>query len=178
MKLKLLEIISNVDSSEPLIRGAIAAVVLLAPFAFSPAVVAYDRSDLEDLLDNNSCRRCDLRNADLEGRNLRGADLEDADLRGADLRNTDLRGADLQDANLEDADLEDANLRDANLRNANLRDTDLRDADLRDARLNGADLNNAIVNRGTRGLEDYRDGNNINYRDRSYSDRDAEREIE
>ncbi|HIK30708.1 MAG TPA: pentapeptide repeat-containing protein [Oscillatoriales cyanobacterium M59_W2019_021] len=167
--------VSNYSFSPQWVRRTIAATVLLLPLAFAAEVRAYDRSDLEDLLDTNSCRRCDLRGADLEGRNLRGADLEDADLRGADLENADLRGADLQDANLREADLEGASLRDANLKNADLRDTDLRDADLRNVRLNGADLNNAIVNRGTRGLGDDRDGND---RDWNNQNNDAEREIE
>ena len=92
----------------------------------------------------------------LERDTLRGADLRDADLSYANLYEANLEGADLGEANLYEARLRRANLTDANLSCANLTDAnlvraDLRGADLRGANLTRADLKYANIIR-TRGI--------------------------
>ncbi len=62
-------------------------------------VGAYDEFDLNDLLKNKECQKCDLTNAFLKGANLTGADLTGVNLQNAKLAGTDLRDANLMNAN-------------------------------------------------------------------------------
>lgn len=111
---------------------------------------AFNQKDLEQLLETNDCRFCDLRDADLSGTDLSGAilsgaDLSDANLADANLSNAKLIDAQLISTNLSGANLIGANLTKALLNNANLLDADLTGttlilADLKDADLMGANL--------------------------------------
>lgn len=165
-------------------KRLLGATVFLTLISFMLPAQAFNRSDLNRLLETGQCRRCDLRDADLERVNLSRADLRSANLEGANLSRTNLSSANLQNANLkqanlrqanlrnarledanleranlQNADLRDANLEDANLERANLQDADLRNANLEDARLRNADLRNADLRNADLDDADLRDAN-------------------
>mgnify|MGYP005843651727 CR=1 FL=1 len=165
-------------------KRLLGATVFLTLISFMLPAQAFNRSDLNRLLETGQCRRCDLRDADLERVNLSRADLRNANLEGANLSITNLSSANLQDANLkranlrqaslrsanleeanleranlQNADLRDANLEDANLERANLQDADLRNANLEDARLRNANLRNADLRDADLDDADLRDAN-------------------
>lgn len=98
--------------------------------------VAYDKGNLDRLLNKNSCPGCNLSGADLSGTNLEYADLS---------------GANLSGANLSSAMLVEANLTNADLSGADLNGATLRGADLSGAVLNGAGVVGAYF-LGTKGL--------------------------
>jgi hypothetical protein len=106
---------------------------------------AFNQKDLDQLLETNDCRFCDLRDADLSGTDLSGAilsgaDLSDANLADANLSNAKLIDAQLIGTNLSGANLIGANLTKALLSHANLLNADLSDANLILANLEDADL--------------------------------------
>lgn len=99
--------------------------IALAAIAFVAPARAYNPVDLEYLLREGSCIRCDLakanlQNANLAGINLYGAYLWQANLRGANLADANLSGAYLQEANMQGAELKGTNLAGANLWEANM----------------------------------------------------------
>ncbi|MEQ8537682.1 MAG: pentapeptide repeat-containing protein [Coleofasciculus sp. D1-CHI-01] len=104
---------------------------------------AFNQKDLDQLLETNDCRFCDLRDADLSGTELSGAILSGADLSGANLAEANLSGAKLIDAQLIGTNLSGANLIGANLIKALLNKANLLDADLMGATLFLADLQDA-----------------------------------
>ncbi len=105
--------------------------------------------NMEQLLDNNHCYRCNLAGVDLSGK-----DLEDVDLEGADLSHANLRGADLEGANLKGAILIGADLQ-----NAELAKADFYKADLTGADLTGADFEEALFDETVMvGVEGYQQG--------------------
>ncbi|MEQ9235835.1 pentapeptide repeat-containing protein [Coleofasciculus sp. E2-BRE-01] len=109
---------------------------------------AFNPKDLEQLIETNDCRFCDLRDADLSGSDLSGAilsgaDLSDANLAEANLSNAKLIDAQLIGTNLSGANLIGANLTKALLSHANLLNADLSDANLILANLEDADLTGA-----------------------------------
>lgn len=115
---------------------------------------AYSNSDqatqIEQLLEDNTCIQCDLRQADLSGAdleeaNLEGANLEGADLSGANLKGAYLVGVNLDQANLSEANLSRARLTLATLQNANLSQSTLNIANLQNVLLQNADLSGAEV---------------------------------
>ncbi|HEY9646628.1 MAG TPA: pentapeptide repeat-containing protein [Chroococcidiopsis sp.] len=102
---------------------------------------------IAQLLDTQSCPRCDLRNAELSGANLSDANLEGANLEGANLTGTDLGEAYLTGANLNRANLTGADLRSARLPLTTLVEANLQDANISFADLQWADLRSAnLVN--------------------------------
>jgi len=88
---------------------------------------------LQNLQNDDSGERADLRMANLGWANLHLVNLNEADLRWAILSGADLSGADLSGADLRWASLSWASLREASLSKA-----DLREANLRGANLSGA----------------------------------------
>jgi uncharacterized protein YjbI with pentapeptide repeats len=119
------------------------------------AIAANTAAQTQQLLDTNSCIRCDLRGADLrgadledsnlEGANLQGANLAEAKLEGSYLVGANLSGATLTETNLHHAwlalaSLANANLEGSNLQGASLQGTDLQSANLRNSQLGGARL--------------------------------------
>jgi len=123
--------------------GAAALVAPLAALAIPTAVV--------QLLDEGSCRGCDLMRADLAQARLARADLHQAKLEGANLSGADLDGANLSRSDLSFASLHGASLRGANLLGARLHGTDLRGADLSGAHLDPSGLATAHW-QGAKGL--------------------------
>ena len=123
--------------------GAAALVAPLAALALPTAVV--------QLLDQGSCRGCDLIRADLAQARLARADLHQAKLEGANLSGADLDGANLSRSDLSFASLHGASLRGANLLGARLHGTDLRGADLSGAHLDPSGLATAHW-QGAKGL--------------------------
>lgn len=117
--------------------------------------VAGDRAaQLQQLLENKTCVRCDLQGVDLSDAKLRDANLMGANLEGADLAGANLAGANLLAANLDNAnltaarltaDLNLATLNAANLTEANLEGSSLRYANLQGAILNQAELKLATL---------------------------------
>lgn len=97
-------------------------------------------SNLEQLLDTNSCYGCDLSGLDLVRESLENADLEKANLSGSNLEKADLEGA-----NLKGAILVGANLKKANLNNADLYKANLTGADLTGARQKNVSFDNALL---------------------------------
>lgn len=90
---------------------------------------------VQQLMDTDSCIRCDLSNADLSGLDLDKANLEGAILSGANLAEADLSGAylvgaDLIGVNLTKTDLSRAKLGLANLAGATMEAVDLHAASL------------------------------------------------
>ncbi len=81
-------------------------VIICSLFLFNSPSYAFNQADLDQLLQNNICEKCDLSDAELRDAELRDADLSNADLRGADLRDADLSNADLRGAELSNADLQ------------------------------------------------------------------------
>ncbi len=69
-------------------------VIICSLFLFNSPSYAFNQADLDQLLQNKICEKCDLSDADLRDANLRDANLRDANLRGADLRDADLSNAD------------------------------------------------------------------------------------
>lgn len=115
---------------------------------------------VQQLMETNSCIRCDLSNADLSGLDLDKANLEGSNLSGANLANADLSGAylvgaDLIGANLTETDLSRAKLGLANLASARMDAVDLhaaslplanlQDTTMIKAKLDGANLTGAYL---------------------------------
>jgi len=101
--------------------AGLGVIILLLPVAGH----CFVQSDLDKLLNTNTCMNCDLTEADLSGKNLSKAVLDGAKLSRANLTNTimrmtDLEGADLSDANLTYTVFEAADLYRANFTGANL----------------------------------------------------------
>lgn len=99
----------------------------------------------QQLIDTNSCIRCDLSGVDLSGvdlekANLEGAILSNANLAEADLSEAYLVGADLRSANLTETDFSRAKLGLANLAGATMNTVDLHAASLPLANLQDATL--------------------------------------
>ncbi|MFM7085459.1 MAG: pentapeptide repeat-containing protein [Cyanobium sp.] len=117
----------------------------------APPVQAAAMEPLLQLLEQRSCRECQLQDADLVQ-----ADLRDTDLRRARLQRANLSGARLDGARLEGADLSFTSLQGASLRGADLRGARLEGTDLRSSDLSGAQLDPAALARshwqGARGV--------------------------
>ncbi|NET01151.1 MAG: hypothetical protein F6K62_21290 [Sphaerospermopsis sp. SIO1G2] len=101
---------------------------------------ANNHQSIQQLLADNKCENCNLRNAGLVMANLSGADLRGADLSGANLSRANLSGANLTGANLSGASLFGANLTNAQLISANLMGADLRTSYLMNVNLTNANL--------------------------------------
>ena len=74
------------------LRAAFISILILST-TDSGKCWAFDEGDLEQLLEKNSCRECDLRGADLREAKLRGADLVGSMLQKARLGGAKLDGA-------------------------------------------------------------------------------------
>lgn len=98
---------------------------------------------VQQLLSNKECIRCNLQGADLSGADLRFANLEGANLEGANLQKAQLKQAYLVGANLSEANLIEADLNSANLTLAKLPNSVLKNADLKGVNLQAADLEKA-----------------------------------
>lgn len=119
----------------------IAALLATTACLFAaPPSIAYDASQLVQLLGSNACVDCDLTGVDLTNVSLVAADLAGADLKGALLNYADLAGADLTGADLTGAFVQNTNMTDAILVGALLTFVDLRYSNL-----TGADLTGALV---------------------------------
>jgi uncharacterized protein YjbI with pentapeptide repeats len=106
---------------------------------------AGDRAaQLQQLLENKTCVRCDLQGVDLSDAKLRNANLMGANLAGANLAGANLAGANLLAANLDNANLTEARLT-ANLILATLDAANLTEANLEAASLHYASLQDAIL---------------------------------
>ncbi|MBD2091681.1 pentapeptide repeat-containing protein [Microcoleus sp. FACHB-1515] len=101
------------------------AIVLLVFWVWIPPAQAANLDQMQKLLQERICVKCDLS----------GADLKDADLRGVNLNHANLQRANLEGANLAAANLRDADLRKANLTLANLVATDFSGANLKEANI-------------------------------------------
>ena len=108
---------------------------------------------LIQLLQERSCRGCELADVDLVHADLRDADLSNAKLRRANLGQAQLDGADLSGADLSFTSLRGASLRGSKLTGSLLYGTDLRDADLTGAQLSPDALNQAHW-QGAQGIAD------------------------
>ena len=80
----------------PLLSLATLILILTVPNILGGRCWAFDEGDLEQLLEKNSCRECDLRGADLREAKLRGADLVGSMLQKARLGGAKLDGARLE----------------------------------------------------------------------------------
>jgi len=123
-------------------------LTLLLVFISSEGLVsspsyAFKQIDLDQLLTDNKCKHCDLREANLIGVNIEKADLQGANLQGANLLGSRLTGANLQGANLQGANLGGSVIEKANLQGANLTKTDLTISDFKGANLQGANFTGA-----------------------------------
>ncbi|MEM9484925.1 MAG: pentapeptide repeat-containing protein [Cyanobacteria bacterium P01_F01_bin.116] len=140
---------------EQLATGDIAAIKTILT---EPTVSV--ENPVQQLMETNSCIRCDLSNADLSGLDLDKANLEGSNLSGANLANADLSGAylvgaDLIGANLTETDLSRAKLGLANLASARMDAVDLhaaslplanlQDTTMIKAKLGGANLTGAYL---------------------------------
>ncbi|PCI29137.1 MAG: low-complexity protein [SAR324 cluster bacterium] len=119
--------------------------LLLCSFYFHMPLVAYEKQDLQRLLETGACNECNLENVNLRGKELSGFQLVGANLNGADLRETDLSGANLSGASMRRVRLAQADLSGANLRRADLLGTSLYlvkllGTDLRDSNLQHLDI--------------------------------------
>jgi len=98
------------------------------------------QNNIDMLMQENSCRGCNLEEADLNRMDLSGADLSGAKLNGASFFLSDL-----SDANLSGADLQNAQFGGADLANADLSNADLRGAVLGGAYLQGSNMEGARI---------------------------------
>jgi uncharacterized protein YjbI with pentapeptide repeats len=133
-----------------------------------PSLTAISSSDqasqIQQLLKNKVCIRCNLRGADLskadlEDANLEGANLQDAKLSEANLKNSYLIGANLSGAVLTSADLSNAradlasfsgaNLEKAKINTASLQFVDLTGANLSGTRIGGTNLEGVNLENAT-----------------------------
>ena len=106
-------------------------------FAAAPAPLS---REMQHLLGDGECVRCDLAGVDLQGAQLKKADIEQADLSGANLESAVLKGANLKNASLSGANLFGAELQGADLSGANLEGANFEGANLEEANLEGAVL--------------------------------------
>ncbi|MEQ9357819.1 pentapeptide repeat-containing protein [Coleofasciculus chthonoplastes] len=118
-------------------------VALTLTWLTTNSAEAFNQKNLDQLLETNNCRFCDLRDADLSDTDLSGAILSGADLSGANLAEANLSGAKLIDAQLIGTNLSGTNLIGANLTKALLNKANLLDADLMGATLFLANLKDA-----------------------------------
>lgn len=132
-------------------RFPLALAWLAAAACFGPGVAMALPTAVVQLLDQGSCRGCDLIRADLAQAQLAKADLQLARLEGANLSGAQLDGANLSRSDLSFASLHGASLRGANLSGARLHGTDLRGADLSGAQLDASALATAHW-KGAKGL--------------------------
>lgn len=108
----------------------------------------FSAEDLNRLVEERKCMKCNLRGADLSGMNLERVDLSESDLSGANLHGTSLKEAKLDKAVLRNADLSEANLyqavlKEADLSGANLSSIDLTYGDVTGANFSSANLSSA-----------------------------------
>lgn len=147
--------------------STLALTIILSLTIFSLPASAYDRVQLDQLIETRQCSGCDLsgatfynadlRDANLQGANLTGANLERAELNRANLENAELRDATLQDAILVDANLSAADFSNATMQGANLKDANLEEAKLCDTFLFEATMpNNTTYLEGVTDLSDYK----------------------
>jgi uncharacterized protein YjbI with pentapeptide repeats len=121
-------------------------ISLGAIFYLSPAS-SQNRSDLDRLLVDKDCQKCDLRQVNLNGFDLGGAQLQGSNLAGSSLRGTILIGANLSGASFEDADLTGGVLTAANLNGTSFRFANLENVVLYRAKAKPkpADFSGAIL---------------------------------
>ena len=112
------------------------AFFLFIGLTLSQCVFAQSNAELRQILETNSCERCNLPEATLTNLDLKGINLKGANLSGADLSGSDLTGANLTDTYLYGAKLVHTNLESAKLFGARISGADLTDANLRDAEIN------------------------------------------
>lgn len=132
------------------VRPVLALVTSLAifPLLASPAALAapqaptYNPEHLQQLLETNVCRGCNLAGADLSVSHLLGADLRNSNLVGANLSRSNLEGADFTGADLRGAKLNGSLVSNAVFDYANLADADCTDANLSNVNVIGANLSN------------------------------------
>lgn len=134
---------------QQLVPVAIAAPIepiqtqLLTPAPESDATLT-PAAQVQQLLDTNTCIRCDLQGVD-----LRQADLDEANLEGANLANADLTESNLENAYLVGANLAGATLTRANLSGASLTLASLDTVDAAGINLEGASLQRATLQGAT-----------------------------
>jgi uncharacterized protein YjbI with pentapeptide repeats len=136
---------------KPVMRSPLALAWLAASAWMLPLAVHGMPTAVVQLLDQGSCRGCDLIRADLAQAQLARSDLQLAKLEGANLSGAQLDGANLSRSDLSFASLHGASLRGANLSGARLHGTDLRGADLSGAQLDPSALATAHW-QGAKGL--------------------------
>lgn len=99
------------------------------------------------LLNNRSCRECDLQEVDLSSLDLEGVDLRGANLSGAKLGASKLVGVNFAGAHLTRADLSDSNITSANFTGAVMDKVSLVRANGTEAVFKGANLEGANLAR-------------------------------
>lgn len=124
-------------------RSFLVCLTLMVSGSALVSAHAADPSALLRVLQERSCKQCQLQDADLVHADLRDADLRGAKLQRANLGQARLDGADLNGADLSFTSLRGASLRGANLLGARLYGTDLRESDLSGAKLNPQALEEA-----------------------------------
>lgn len=101
-------------------RKSLSLLTIVGVCSFPAQALAFVQGDLDRLLKDNECPKCDLSGAVLAGMDLSKAKLEGANLSGADLSKASLRMADMAQANLSGANLSGAVFEAADLFQANL----------------------------------------------------------